>query len=31
MRSASKVYNGLLWRLREAYKGTGKGASLLLA
>jgi len=24
MRSATKVYNGLLWHLREAYKGTGK-------
>ncbi len=23
-RSATKVYNGLLWHLREAYKGTGK-------
>jgi putative transposase len=22
--SATKVYNGLLWHLREAYKGTGK-------
>jgi hypothetical protein len=24
MRSATKVYNGLLWHLREAYKKTGK-------
>jgi putative transposase len=24
MRSATKVYNGLLWHLREAYKGTVK-------
>ncbi len=24
MRSATKVYNGLLWHLREAYGGTGK-------
>ncbi len=24
MRSATKVYNGLLWHLREAYKGTRK-------
>jgi putative transposase len=24
MRSATKVYNGLLWHLRKSYKGTGK-------